>query len=215
MLDGEAVATEPERLANWTETVVAAARRFGRPISREAGTGVARYCELLLRWNERINLTGARTLDELLREHLPDSFALAALVGAQARVIDVGSGGGLPAVPFSLLRPDAAVTLVEPRAKRVAFLRTAVRELGLACTVVAGRVDTVKDRFDVASSRATFPPAEWLQEGSRLVVPGGHVLFLVHETAELPFPLAEPHQLLRYRAGEQDRVAAALVQAPR
>src|SRR6185295_9811748 len=106
-----------------------------------------------------INLTGARTLDELAADHLPDAFALAEAVPPGAALVDVGSGGGLPALPFAVLRPDVRLTLVEPRAKRVAFLRTAVRELGLAGELVAGHAaDLPAGAFDVAASRATFPP---------------------------------------------------------
>src|SRR4029079_16814605 len=95
------------------------------------------FWSLLLTWNARINLTGAGTRDELLGEHFPDALAMASLVPPGARLVDVGSGGGLPAVPLSVLRPDLGLTLVEPRAKRVAFLRTAVRTLGLKAEVVA------------------------------------------------------------------------------
>jgi 16S rRNA (guanine527-N7)-methyltransferase len=135
-----------------------------------ASEQLRRFWSLLLTWNARINLTGARSEADLVGDHLPDASAMARLVPEGARVVDVGSGGGLPAVPFALLRPDANVTLVEPRAKRVAFLRTAVRELGLTRVgVVAGRVETLGDQVaDVASSRATFAPPEWLEIARRL-----------------------------------------------
>jgi 16S rRNA (guanine527-N7)-methyltransferase len=122
------------------------------------------FWRLLLTWNARINLTGAQDRKSLEGEHLPDALAMARLVPEGARVVDVGAGGGLPGIPFAILRPDVALTLVEPRAKRVAFLRTAVREGKLsAAEVVAGRLGEVKlGEFDVASSRATFAPAEWL-----------------------------------------------------
>ena len=139
-----------------------------------------RFFEVLLTWNRRINLTGARSLEELLADHLPDSFALSCLVPVGASVADVGSGGGLPALPFALLRPDAAVTMFEARAKRQAFLRTAVRELDIRSATVAGRftpgVPSAGTRFDLASSRATFPPEEWLGLARQIVLPGGHVV---------------------------------------
>jgi 16S rRNA (guanine527-N7)-methyltransferase len=141
---------------------------------------------LLLTWNARINLTGAGTREELIGEHLPDALAMARLVPPGARVIDVGSGGGLPALPFALLRPDATLTLVEPRAKRVAFLRTAVRELELAADVVAGRIESVEGpAADIASSRATFAPSEWL-EVARPLAP--RVLVFASREAEVLTP---------------------------
>jgi 16S rRNA (guanine527-N7)-methyltransferase len=138
------------------------------------------FFRLLLEWNRRINLTGAKSIAELEDEHLIDSVALAYLIPAGARVVDVGSGGGLPAIPFSIVRPDCNVTLVEPRAKRVAFLHTAARVLGGSrLKVVNGRdEDLLACTFDVAVSRATYPPKEWLEQGRRLVVAGGEVIVL-------------------------------------
>ena len=112
--------------------------RAGRPSScarsRTPGTfrcddsqvaALSSYAESLLRWNARINLTAARSIDVLVNEHFPDAFALARRLEQPARAIDVGSGGGLPAIPLALLRPGLTVELCEPIAKKAAFLRTA------------------------------------------------------------------------------------------
>jgi 16S rRNA (guanine527-N7)-methyltransferase len=147
------------------------AQQLGLGVSADHARSLDAFWSLLLTWNARINLTGAGTREELIGEHLPDSLAMASLVPQGVRVLDVGSGGGLPALPFAVLRPDAAVTLVEPRAKRVAFLRTAVRELGLSVTVLPDRIEGVTvPEMDVATSRATFPPREWL-ERARVLAP--------------------------------------------
>ena len=95
----------------------------------------------------------------------------------------MGSGGGLPALPLALLRPALDVELSEPVAKKGAFLRTAIRELGLAGRV---RLDPRRGEvlaaegapFDVAVSRATFAPVAWLALGRRLVRPGGRIFAL-------------------------------------
>jgi 16S rRNA (guanine527-N7)-methyltransferase len=143
--------------------------RLGLSVSAAQWQRLEKFWSLLLTWNARINLTGARTREELVEEHLPDSLAMARLVPPDARLLDVGSGGGLPALPFAILRPDATVCLVEPRAKRVAFLRTAVRELALTAEVEAQRVEVFSGwRADVAGSRATFAPSEWLERGRAL-----------------------------------------------
>lgn len=139
-----------------------------------------RFFALLEAWNARINLTGRGTAAELQREHLADSVVLAQAVPPAAKVVDVGSGGGLPAIPFAVLRPDVVLTLVEPRAKRVAFLRTAVRELGLhAVEVLRARAEDLPDGgHDFATSRATFAPDEWCTIGRRLVGrPGSVIVF--------------------------------------
>jgi len=153
----------PGPVADREDTWEDQARQLGVTVSSAQAGTLDAFWSLLLSWNARINLTGARTRAELLGEHFPDALAMARLVPPNARVLDVGSGGGLPALPFAVLRPDSVVTLVEPRAKRVAFLRTAIRTLGLASAVLPERIEAVETpTVDVAASRATFAPAEWL-----------------------------------------------------
>ncbi len=72
-----------------------------------------------IKWNSSLNLTGARTVGDLVQEHLPDAFVLSQVVGTLKSLIDVGTGGGLPAVPLAILRPEVQIQLVEPRAKRL------------------------------------------------------------------------------------------------
>lgn len=166
------------------------------------------FGDLFLLWNERINLGGRIGPRELVEQHFPDSFAARRFVGAQSKVVDVGTGGGLPALPLALVCPDIRVDLWEPTAKKVSFLRTAVRELHLGdrVTVNAGRM-VAQDAtgrhpiYDVAMSRATFSPVEWLEMGLRLVRPGGSVL--VFGTGELPVGCPEPAASYRYRNSRQ------------
>jgi 16S rRNA (guanine527-N7)-methyltransferase len=146
------------------------------------------FAELLIRWNQSINLTGAKSVGAVVAEHYPDAFALAGRLAGSGRLVDVGSGGGLPALPLALLRPGLAIRLCEPIAKKAAFLRTAIRELKLSDRVLleTRRGEELADelagspseRFDVAVSRATFAPDEWLTLGRRLVRPGGRVFVL-------------------------------------
>ena len=146
------------------------------------------FASLLIRWNQSINLTGARSVGAVVAEHYPDAYALARRLDGPARVVDVGSGGGLPALPLALLRPELVIRLCEPIAKKAAFLRTAIRELKLADRVAleARRAEALADelaaspsqRFDVATSRATFAPEAWVVLGRRLVRPGGRVFVL-------------------------------------
>jgi 16S rRNA (guanine527-N7)-methyltransferase len=141
------------------------------------------YAELLLTWSARINLTAAPSAAALIESHFPDAFALARRLEDPARIVDVGTGGGLPALPLALLRPTLAIELCEPIAKKGAFLRTAIRELALGdrVRVRATRGESLAEShpgFDAAISRATFSPAEWLTLGRRLVRPGGRVFAL-------------------------------------
>ncbi len=165
-------------------------------VTDEVLSQVCKYLRLLLLWNRSVNLTGAAGLADLVCDHLPDSFGLSRLTPAGARVVDVGSGGGLPAIPFAILRPDCTATLIEPRARRVAFLNAARRELSCRnITVVRGRVADVSGAsFDVAASRATFPPAEWLKQSERLVCASGRCIVFGTRSvgvAETAAPLVE------------------------
>jgi 16S rRNA (guanine527-N7)-methyltransferase len=180
-------ATEAQRggpAAATAALVRALAAAWNAPCGDSQIAALLSYAELLLRWNARINLTAAPSIDVLVTDHFSDSFALARKLEQPARVIDVGSGGGLPAIPLALLRPDLAITLVEPIAKKVAFLRTAIRELVLGDRVLVhvGRGEAVAREtpraFDVAISRATLAPARWLVLGAKLVRAGGRVFAL-------------------------------------
>jgi len=117
---------------------------------------------------------------ELVDLLFADAAAIVAsgLVIAGERWVDVGSGIGAPGLSLALLRPGLELTLVEPRAKRVAFLRTTLAVLEpLPVRVERARSDALPAQsFDVAVSRATLPPREWLAEGARLARRGVWVL---------------------------------------
>src|SRR6187551_651352 len=102
------------------ELVRALAREWRVQCGDDQVAALASYAASLLNWSARINLTAARTIDVLITEHFPDAFALAGKLATPARAIDVGSGGGLPAIPLALLCPELTVELCEPIAKKVA-----------------------------------------------------------------------------------------------
>ncbi|MBU2831981.1 MULTISPECIES: 16S rRNA (guanine(527)-N(7))-methyltransferase RsmG [Acidithiobacillus] len=120
---------------------------------------LVRYLALLQRWNATHNLTAVRDPLEMVPRHLLDSLAVLPYLPAGA-VVDIGSGAGLPGIPLAICRPAQPFTLVEPAAKRVAFLRHAVADLGLANVQVApqGSEDYHPDSLpQVIISRATAP----------------------------------------------------------
>lgn len=134
---------------------------------------LATWLGLLEQWNARIDLTAARTPDELCDLMLADAVFLAPRVARGARVIDVGTGAGAPGLALALLRPDLKLTLVDPLAKRVSFLRTVIGTLGRTdITLVQSRVEnmtkTHRSSFDVAISRATLAPSAWVPLGLEL-----------------------------------------------
>ncbi len=116
----------------------------------------------------------------------------AAQGGAPKRTVDVGSGGGAPGIPLAIflvaLRGKCDLTLVEPRSKRVTFLRTVSAQLtSVRIDVVRGRSEDLADAsFDVAVSRATLPPDAWLTEGGRLAREAVWVLLARGEAPAAP-----------------------------
>ncbi|KQV09310.1 16S rRNA (guanine(527)-N(7))-methyltransferase RsmG [Devosia sp. Root105] len=123
------------------------------------------FAALLKKWNAVQNLVSRETENALWTRHVVDSLQVLPLLRPGDQLfLDVGSGGGLPALPLAIALKGgpASFTLVEPIGKKVAFLRQVIRELGLAAAVHAGRTDsfdsreTLGDRsgFDVITSRA-------------------------------------------------------------
>lgn len=148
---------------------------------------LSRLLDLVALWNRRVDLTAARSPEELVDLYLSDALVVAALEPRTAepqRWLDVGSGAGAPGLVLQLLRPELQLTLVEPRAKRVAFLRTALGQLRLSAGLESGRSDRLPAAScEVALSRATFPPPEWLAEGSRLA---RHAVWVLLARGEAP-----------------------------
>jgi 16S rRNA (guanine527-N7)-methyltransferase len=157
---------------------------------------VQQYAHLLLEWNRTINLTGARTLEEV--EALIDDAAVlnqASWKGV-TRVIDIGSGGGLPAIPLAVAMPQVQFTLLEANARKCAFLEHVAATLGLANVAVApgraeelGHQPALREQFDRAISRAAARPEVLLELALPFVRTGGD---LVAQVSPLNPLLLEP-----------------------
>ncbi|MCC6706946.1 MAG: 16S rRNA (guanine(527)-N(7))-methyltransferase RsmG [Gammaproteobacteria bacterium] len=172
-----------------------AAAGYGVALTPAQLAQLERYIEMVMRWGQVANLTGAGTALAFAREQVIDSLAVVPYAGA-GRLLDVGSGNGLPGVVLAIARPDLAVTLLEPRAKRARFLTQVRIELGLAnVEVVCARVEHHRPRADydtliarafaalpdfVAASRALRGP------GTRLLAMKGQLLAAELQACALP-----------------------------
>ena len=153
---------------------------LGLDVDAAAQTKLLAYIALLDKWNRTHNLTAIREPERMVTHHLLDALAtLRHFPEAETlRLIDVGSGGGLPGVPLAIARPQWRVTLLDSNRKKAAFLRQAAAELALANVAVAAMraEDYVPDTlFDVAISRAFAELGEFAAAARHLVRPGGHL----------------------------------------
>ena len=144
---------------------------------------IQRYAELLLDWNGSVNLTGARTMEEVLAQIAAGDALLQVPWVGIGRVIDIGSGGGLPAVPLALSMPKVHFTLLEANTRKCAFLEHVIATLTLAnVAVAAGRAEefghrpALREQFDRAISRAAAPPGVLLELALPFVEPGGDLV---------------------------------------
>ncbi len=144
------------------------------------------YLDLLLKWNGRTNLTAIRAPEEMVRRHFGESLFLARYVPEEAKtLLDLGSGAGFPGIPVALARRDVRVTLAESQNKKAAFLREAVRTLGLQTEVWAGRAEDLPGFYDVVALRAVDNPELALGIAGRKVREGGLLLHLTTAGGEV------------------------------
>jgi 16S rRNA (guanine527-N7)-methyltransferase len=160
------------------------ASRVGLFLNDELVEKLATFCGLLFRWNQKINLTSIADPDEAVDRLLLEPLLAARYVPASVtRLMDIGSGGGSPAIPLKLALPHVPLTMVEAKVRKSAFLRDASRQLGLAGTdVETTRVEELLARpqlheaFDLVSMRAVRIEMRMLNTIQAFLSPGGHVL---------------------------------------
>jgi len=147
-------------------------RALALDLSQAQRESLLRYLDLLGKWNKVYNLTAVRDPNEMLTQHLLDSLAVVEPLrrqtgGAAARLLDVGSGGGLPGAVIAICCPQLKVDCLDAVGKKAAFVQQVAAGLGLPnLRGVHGRVERVSDRYDVVSSRAFATLADFVN-GSR------------------------------------------------
>ena len=152
------------------------------------------YLDLLLKWNARTNLTAIREPEEIVRRHFGESLFTARHLPSCETLLDLGSGAGFPGIPIQVALPNLKVTLAESQNKKAAFLREAVRTLGLSTQVWAARAETFPAamRFDVVALRAVDNPNAALEIARKLVRDGGWIAHLAASSADFENSFAIP-----------------------
>lgn len=155
------------------------------------------YLDLLLKWNSKLNLSAIRDPESILRRHFVECIQCAQALPVSATgatLLDFGSGAGLPGIPIAICRPEIHVTLAESQGKKSAFLREAVRSLGLHAEIFDGRVEGMNPgrAFDFVSLRAVDTMAEACRGGFARVVRGGWIVVFTTEKSRIALEEALP-----------------------
>ena len=176
---------------------------LGKQVDAAATGKLLAYVTLLERWNRTHNLTAIREPERMITHHLLDSLAVLPFLPARPalRLIDVGSGGGLPGIPLAIVRPDWHVALLDSNHKKAVFLQQAVIELPLAnVEVIAGRAEDFVPaaHFDIAISRAFSDLALFVNVAAGLLSTQGKFIAMKgvyphEELAQLPSDVRVEH----------------------
>ncbi len=169
--------------------------QFGRP-AEVVLSDLESFCALLIKWNAVQNLVSRETVGDIWRRHIIDSLQVLPLIRPSDRwILDLGSGGGLPALPLAIALKDTGrkVTMVEPVGKKAAFLRTAIREFGLEAEVRNVRIEQIDSRetgpADLVTSRALASLTQLCAWMAPFFGPQTHAV--LHKGREHPVELRE------------------------
>lgn len=148
-----------------------------------------RFADRLLAWNRKVNLTAITDPVEVAEKHLVDSLALLPDLDRAAKLLDVGSGAGIPAVPISCVLRTLDVVCCDGVAKKMAFVKAVSAELDLRVRALPVRAEGDPEaeglpRADVVVSRALADPDRWLPLGKPYLAPGGRLLAMLGREAD-------------------------------
>ncbi len=172
---------------------------LGLDLDDTTQAALLRYAMLLRRWNRVYNLTAVDDPGAIVTRHLLDALAVLPWV-PEGRLLDVGSGAGLPGLPLALARPELDVTLLDASGKRARFLRQAVIELGLAnAHPLQARAEAHRPqrRYDAVITRAFANISDMLSACRHLVADAGVILAMKGQRPDEELAALPPDIVLR------------------
>lgn len=195
---------------------------IGLVLTQVQAERLALFASLLLKWNKAYNLTSIKNPEEVVRLHIADSLTLVQnfdeLAGTAKCVLDVGSGGGLPAIPLAIMRPDLDITMVDAVQKKTIFQRQACLTCHLSnAKALHARIESLSGRkYDVITSRAFASLKDMVALTRSLLSDNGRWLAMKgklpeEEIKDLPNDVEVEKQVrLTLGKGEIDRVLIVL-----
>jgi 16S rRNA (guanine527-N7)-methyltransferase len=150
------------------DTLQRALDQHGMHFPEEQVARLQQYCQLLWRWNSRLNLTRHTTYEKFASRDLLDSIQLSRLLESDEEVLDVGTGGGVPGIVLAIVRPDLSISLSESVKKKARAVESIIVDLDLPVAVYPDRAENVLEdlRFDTLVARAVGPlwkMCKWFQ----------------------------------------------------
>jgi 16S rRNA (guanine527-N7)-methyltransferase len=173
-------------------------RLAGFDVSRESRARLEAFVDLLVKWQQRINLIGPATVDEIWQRHVADALQLVPLIRPHVRqIVDLGSGGGIPGLVIAVAlmgRHPVTVHLVESTGKKAAFLRQAARLTGAPAVIHNCRIESLArsgdvENVDLVTARALAPLTKLLDLASPWLLTGAYGLF--HKGQDVDSELTE------------------------
>lgn len=175
-----------------TDSFIKNLKTIGVPFDSFQVEEFIKYYELLISWNDDINLTAIVDFDEVILKHFTDSLFLLKFydIPKGAKVIDVGTGAGFPGIPLKILRPDLEILLLDSLNKRITFLKEVVKELGISDVFcLHGRAEELgineiyREQYDLCVSRAVASLSVLCEYCLPFVKPGG--LFISYKSSDI------------------------------
>lgn len=171
-------------LERFEKALLANMQSFGVELSADALARLRAYYSLLTRWNDRLHLVAPCSPEEFATRHVLESLVLLEHLPHDAKIADIGSGGGLPIIPCLVARPDLEATLIESSQKKAVFLREALKETGRKGTIIARRFEEIEApdvQFVTSRALDQFIPKipallDWAPDGATLLLFGGEKL---------------------------------------
>ena len=150
-----------------------------------------KYMNLLIEWNEKMNLTAITEPKEIILKHFIDSITILKYIDDNSKLVDVGTGAGFPGVPLSIMNPTLKITLVDSLNKRLIFLQEVVKELNLKNIEIVharaeefGQNKKYREKFDIATTRAVANLATLSEYLVPLVKIGGKIISMKASNAK-------------------------------